>query len=185
MSQPKLNIVDLDVSRKYGDEVSSAGTNGNVLSAAERLGAINRARGTVFTEIFNNMGMNDFLSAYPEFLKMGTGVSLSSLPLEIRKVIRVLHNGELYLPVPGIHQADALNDPFSKWSSGNYFIQLENKVEFVGGGTPSTATVYFARQPVDIAGFGGGNPDLIEPYTWLGLITAETVRVLLSDEQIV
>lgn len=195
MAQPKLDIVSIAVSKEIGDEVTASNANGNLFTAAERLSAINRARGNIYTQMLNQLGITKMIDLYPEFLgksSLSISNSLLTKTAAIRKAIKLLYTNFLQdkliiEAVPAEQTLDAEFNIYSKWRGTEnklVFTETENTLKILGATISSgTADVLYLKQPEDIAGYGGANADLIEPYFWLDLITAEAVINLLRKKQ--
>lgn len=190
MAQPKLDIVSLAVSRRIGDQVSTSSTDGEVITAAQRLAAINRARGTLFTQLITQLGLRQFADTFPSFVLYEANVTVSpTKDSRIHKAIKVVYNNIIAEEIPAEQIADAIGNQYSAWytpTGGTLrFYEANNEIVVLGAGVGvTTATVLFIQKPIDIAGYGGANADLIEPYEWLDMITDEAVRTILSGLQI-
>jgi hypothetical protein len=191
MATPKFDIISIALSKVMGDEVTAATSAGNLFTQAVRENAINRARGTIFTQILMKAGLTQFIDQYPEFVSLqsltfATPAGTVAVPAGVRKVLKIYYNALVAEPVPAELILDAKYNTYSKWKGTTakpVFLQYNNILEilgFVSGTTAATGLVL--NDPVDIASAGAN--DIIEPYTWLDMIVMEAANILLKTQQI-
>jgi len=193
--QYKLQICSLSLATKVADGVSAYGDNGKDFSATDRLNAINRGRGTVYTQILMKLGAQAFIAQYPEFIGIDTGFVVANRGTysKVRKIIKLATSLLTIEPVPEEHFLDAKFNPYSKWkgtASKPRFIEYMGSsgmvVEILDSSQspPSTVTALYLAQPVDITAIADNGADLIEPYAWLDMIVDEAMKVLLTSQQV-
>lgn len=185
MAQPKFDICSIALSKKIGDEVSSSSTNGDIWSANDRLEAINRARHWIYSEFLTRMGETQFMNLFPEFVGKKENVVISpAKAADIRKVIKLYISSVIIEAVPSEAIMDAKHNSASPWfgtATKPRFAENGDAIEIIGADTPGTATALYLIQPVDIAGIGGANVDLIEPYNWLQHIIEKAFDIIMKD----
>jgi hypothetical protein len=187
MAQPIFDSITIAVSVIVGDEVTTSSGNGNTFSAADRLAAINKARGDIYTKLLKGMGIEEFIKQYPEFVGYEAAVTISpTKDSRIRKVFKMYDAGGTNLiveAVPQRHYLSAKYDTFSKWygSAGRpRFIEHDDEVETIGISQVSQ-TVEYLKQPVDVT---QGGSEIGEPISWRQLIIERAVEILLQSQQI-
>lgn len=200
MAQPKLDIISIDVSRRIGDEVTSSNADGNTITAAQRLKAINDARDMLYTQKLESLGLDDFIRLYPEFVALSTYLAITSntvtKPADCKLVLEMtcfqdvmgtknFHSLPKHMTQKNYH--DALYNTFSRWkaTAGKpKFAEFESTVKLVATVTDYTdAILNYLKQPVDIAGYGGSNADLFEPEGWHEEIKRIASEIILLGNQ--
>lgn len=193
VTQIKLNLCSIAVSKIIGDEVTSSSADGNLFTGLDRLEAINRARGNVYSKILNTTGISQFLAMYPEFsgTKTVTAPTLNTIPdkgADCRAIIKLYLKSMIAEGIPAEQKLNALYDNFSNWratSTSPKFIEETQSVVILGVSLSAEDNIImsYLKQPVDISGYSPTGEDLIEPYTWLGLIINEAVAYLYYTKQ--
>ena len=75
MAQPYAEYVDVEVSKRAGDEVASSNTDGNVFTKGERAKAWNSARKDIYHGALEMLGLKGFKELYPEFIKISATIA--------------------------------------------------------------------------------------------------------------
>lgn len=194
MATTKLNICSIAVSRIIGDEVSEASSHGTLFTATDRLNAINRARGDVYTEMLKSMGMRQFLELYPEFVATSDITFTSSVatkPAGVRRIIKAYYNSVIIEVAPVEVTLDALYNSYSKWyGSATYPVIVEwsdggtNKLKIIGATISAAVSVLYLLDLIDLTGYDSTNADMVEPYAWLNIIIQGAAQYLLNTKQI-
>ena len=186
MAQPLYDSISIAVSTLVGDGVAASGTSGKVFSSNDRLVAINKARGDVYTKLLAQLGIDEFLRQYPEFIIVEASVTISpTKDTRIRKVIKMWDTVSSLLieEVPHRHFLSAKYNTFSKWygtATSPRFHESGSAVTVLGL-TLTSATVEFIRQPLDIS---HGGTDITEPGIWRQMIAERSAEILLQTQQI-
>lgn len=186
MAQDKLIVIGLAVARNIGDEVSTYTTDGVTFTAAQRLAAINLARGEVYTMILNQLGLDNFIKLYPEWLLYDTSAktftnNIASLPAACRKLLKVYVTtlSKMANPVPEMHTLDALNNAYSKWkgsTSRPYFVVYGSNIRLLTGATSTySGELFYLKQPEHDA---YGSTDIPDPWAWLNMIIDKATEIL-------
>jgi len=188
MAQPKLDIIIAAVIREAGDEFAT------LFDASEVLEAINRARGTVYTEVLTAMkDPQVFMDLYPEFngmeaLSIVTNVITKTAA--IRRAIKIMYPStnptHIIEAVPIEQSLDAMFPAgYSKWkgtATRPVFIESTGSLSIIGITITGTVSgiVNYLKQPVNVS---SGGDDIIEPYIWIDMIVAEAVKTLYRMKQ--
>lgn len=196
MAQPKLDQISIKLSKRIGDEVSSAASDGaGGITAAMRLDAINDARDTLYLQRLLQLGLDGFQDMFPEFVKSVFLYGEDDYVLEdfIKKVLSaVLFVDEtgishiLNFVDPDKYQEASLN-PFSTYvtnSSYKVYSVFDNKIKLLPNVVDEDDNIQAVCliQPVGVAQ-GGANPDIFEPVNWINDITEGAYKVLLANLQ--
>ncbi len=193
MATTKLNICSIAVSRIVGDEVSAATTEGALFSTTDRLNAINRARGDVYTEMLKTLGMRQFLELYPEFVATSSIAFTSSVadkPAGVRRVLKSYYNSQIIEVAPVEVTLDAMYNTYSKWYSSTYPVMVEysdsgvNKLKIINATITDSVTVLYLLDLIDLTGYDSTHADMVEPYSWLNIIIQGAAQYLLNTKQI-
>lgn len=191
-NQAKLNLCSIAVSKVVGDEVSLATSDGNLFSAQERLSAINRARGTVYTTLLNRLGMRGFLNLYPEFIGNKTKQSVNNIISDkgndVRVTIKLYCKNIICEGIPAEQIYNAKYDEYSTWKATDKnpkFVEQGQSIMILGFTLLTTDNIdlLYLKQPVDIPAYSATDDDLIEPYIWLQAIINEAVINLFYTKQ--
>jgi hypothetical protein len=190
----KLNLCSIAVSRIIGDEVSAATTDGTLFTSTDRLNAINRARGDIYTEMLKSMGMRQFLELYPEFVATSDIAFTSSVatkPAGVRRIIKAYYSSTIIEVAPVEVTLDALYNSYSKWyGSATYPVMVEysdsgtNKLKVIGATITGNISVLYLLDLIDLTGYDSTNADMIECYSWLNIIIQGAAQYLLNTKQI-
>jgi hypothetical protein len=193
MATTKSNLVSIAVSKIVGDEVSAATSDGTLFTSADRLNAINRARGDVYTEMLKSMGMRQFLELYPEFVATASISFTSSVadkPAGVRRVLKAYYNSQIIEVAPVEVTLDAMYNTYSKWYSATYPVMVEysdsgtNKLKIINATITASVTVLYVLDLIDLVGHDGAYADMIECYAWLNIIIQGAAQYLLNTKQI-
>jgi hypothetical protein len=161
MATTKSNLVSIAVSKIVGDEVTSATSDGTLFTSADRLNAINRARGDVYTEMLKTLGQRQFLELYPEFVATASitfASSVANKPVGIRRIIKAYYNSQIIEVAPVEVTLDALYNTYSKWYSTTYPVMVEysesgvNKLKIIGATISASVTVLYVLDLIDLVG---------------------------------
>lgn len=198
MAQPKLEYITLRVSEKIGDQVSSAGTDGELKTAAKRLEAINEARAQIYNAYYTQLGSDKFIGDYKEFLKESSEITLSSLvgtkPANIKKIVSVKYwrdsagepSSKQALPMPVQTYYEAIHDEYSVYAVDNLnpqFMEYGTSFKILGGDfSDNKSRLLYLEDCVPV--LQGAYPDIPDPYTWLSQIIEAATKILLTDQQI-
>ena len=75
MAQPKLEEILKDVSVRAGDTVTTASADGFLFTSQDRLDAVNSARKVLYREMISQLGLDEFIKQYPEFIKSSGNIA--------------------------------------------------------------------------------------------------------------
>ncbi len=198
MAQPKLEYITLRVSEKIGDQVSSAGTDGEQKTAVKRLEAINDARSKIYNGYYNSLGADRFIADYKEFLKESGEITLTSLvgtkPANIKKIVSVKFWNDSRLeeystqafPIPVQMYYESIHDEYSVYAVDNLnpqFMEFGTTFKILGGEySENRARLLYLEDCVPA--LQGAYPDIPDPYTWTTDIIELAAKILLTDQQI-
>lgn len=199
MAQLKLERIDKGVSRLIGDTVATAGTDGNIFSAAIRLEAINRARLQVYDERLAALGIDEFIKAYPELLKITDLIIRSypspsyAKPADCKKVFEVTlyDDSDVFVAQPkemlsSLYQ-DAVNNTYSSWKATSVkdwkFAEFANEVMILASGEDHDKAKLNILTAISDAVMGGANTDIVEPSLWIEGIIEAAAEIILGNIQ--
>ena len=190
----KSNLVSIAVSKIIGDEVSDATYDGVLFKSVDRLSAINRARGDIYTEMLKTLGMRQFLELYPEFIATSDIAFTSSVatkPAGVRRVLKAYYSAPPLIEVAPVELTlDAMYNTYSKWYSATYPVMVEysdsgtNKLKVIGATITGNISVLYLLDLIDLGGHDSSYADMVEPYSWLNLVIQGAVQYLLNTKQI-
>lgn len=196
MAQPKLDAISVKLSKKIGDEVSSASADGaGGITAAMRLTFINDARNALYFERLLKLGISGFMQLFPEFVQ--SKVLLGEDSYVLSSDIKLVLSASLYVDDPGVshilnevepvkYQEASLN-PFSTYltnDSYKLYSVFDNRMNLLPNVVSEfdSITAICLMQPVAVVQ-GGSNPDIFEPDNWIPDITEAAYKQYLSTIQ--
>jgi len=198
MAQPKLDAISVKLSKRIGDEVSSASADGvGGISAAMRLEAINDARNTLYLSRLMDFGIDKFIEIFPEFVQSVVLSCDVSLKFPLDNFIKAVLAAELHRDVAGgihllnfidaKHFLDAAKNPYSTFkpsSTYEVYSVFDNALHVlpVPATDDDTLTSMCVIQPIAVVQ-GGANADIFEPENWVNDITMAAFKVLLTNLQ--
>lgn len=175
MAKPKLDILLKNLALELGDEIENPGDDGETYTFEGRLEAINRARGTVYTNMlkaFNN-NFDKFLKLYPEFVEVKR-ITFNSFIAVKPEDVRYCINGNVgalkFEPVkPGV-LIESLTDTESLFyadSNNLKYFEYKDKIVLYGTATdPIELSMVCVLQPIDV------NHDTYSGVKATGILTA-------------
>ena len=184
MAQPLFDSITIATSVLTGDGVTTSSGNGKVFSASMRLVAVNKARGDVYTKLLAQLGIDEFLRQYPEFVGYEAAMTISpTKDVRIRKAFKLYSGTYILEEVPKRHYLSSKYDTYSKWygtATRPRFIEHDAAIETIGI-TATTAHVEYLKQPVDVT---QGGSEIGEPPSWRQMIAERAAEILLQTQQI-
>jgi hypothetical protein len=202
MATPILDSLHTQLAILVGDEVASASTAGKVYSVADRLNAINQARGKLFNTILTQIGIEKFSELYKEYAKESSALTLTTSavakPTNCRYIIaciltRTSTNAGDYdvKKIPEITFYEFVTDLYSNFqsSASEYKYRLSNSVITIYGERSTgisfatvagTIKVSYIEDPLDLS----TDLDYYDPPQWKRDVLEIAKTILLSMQQI-
>ena len=197
MAQPKFDQITIKLSKKIGDEVSTAAADGTGgITAAMRLGFINDGRNKLYLGRLVKLGIDGFIDLFPEFVTSEIlFVVSSSVPLDnfIKKVLSaklfVDNTGISHLLheiPPDLYQDAEINEFSTNKPNDGFkvFSVFDNRINILPNvlSEDDNVTALCLNQPIAIVQ-GGSNPDIFEPENWIPDIVEAAYQEYLTTIQ--
>lgn len=200
MAQPKLELISKAIAKKAGDEVSAIGTNGELFSAEQRLQAINDARGALYFDILNQIGIEQFINTYKTFIKitpsdtpivlLGEDDFIGTLPSNCRQLIGVeliddtdnkVYEAKAIPPSGYVEFKTNEYSPFKADAKNVKFMEFNNTFRVFGLPNDSYRAFLVYLENIIPATIGGN--DISDPDEWRQKTIDLAYLQLLTDVQ--